>query len=695
MNRYFWILMTLITRPLFWFFMALAVAVSIGMITLRSDKTGTHTVKIVDTRDAIDSQEELLERIEHPGSTPVQIRLHHIAFDRSVYRRRQGTDGQPSGSGKELEVTGPFEIERLNFPDNVEALEAGSLSEKMMPRMGEFKSLKRLALQGSANDFPDMSPLGDLQQLEVLQLSSMHRGKSLKPLQSLPRLQTLSVDHSFFDEESLAEIAKLPALTTLHLYRAPPAYVSIGELAKSKSLKTIYLPVSLGESDAIEWIQAQVPSVRVRSSFYRRSRHALFGASIWFVVMASMLGQHFFSQFQLAQAELVPGYKAPHAKVMWAVMGATTIFLAIGACVWMGGAHWWPSVSAIGLVVVMMMHGTFASQRFLRRANATDFILRICLALLAIGVVLYSFLHPLPLEQFLMGDWPVTTLALNIAAVGFAIQLQRRSKTACRERYAMGTPLILSLRDMQKVVDQSPATAFRRQPSQMVNPHDRAKWLVYPGIVLLLVVLLRFAMLSANVGNFFTTNRLVVSQLAIAAGILPLVMAVFIGAKWWQEMPYLALMVPRPPLRERQIDSLLSGVLKDFVRKVIPAALAVILLAVSAPFWAGGDRVASVEIVFRVAACVLFAVAIIALAYSLTLWALLIRSVLGTLALVMVSYSVVSGVAVFLTIIGIDTKQGLPPWRVVLTSAVCMVIAFFAIRAARSRFQRLEWATLL
>ena len=103
MNRYYWILVTLVTRPMIRFLAFIGLLVSVGLFAVRSDKTETPTFDMMRGANVIVTKGQLLDLAEHPSATPVQISIERIASGSWYYEQ----------------------IDNLPIPDNVEAIFAG------------------------------------------------------------------------------------------------------------------------------------------------------------------------------------------------------------------------------------------------------------------------------------------------------------------------------------------------------------------------------------------------------------------------------------------------------------------------------------------------------------------------------------------------------------------------------------------
>ncbi|MGB7344173.1 MAG: hypothetical protein WBD20_08160 [Pirellulaceae bacterium] len=691
--------MTYITRPMMW----LAALVTLTSLVLaligQSDRyKGFSTPIIISDLPIIESKSELSDFAEKPDR--VQVRLGRVLADdrdRMVLEKRAaGTEEIVYVSNEDFEgmVAG---LRDFKFPMNTEAMTTDGLGDFFQTEIAELKGLRRLRFETSYSSKEyDIKFLSDLKKLEVLELGSVHNLASFAPLRDLPNLHTLTIRHNaMITKEQMADVARIPALENLYLTNVSEhALDAVSELGRSSSLKSIFVAIPLGDpdqgdADHLVQIQSRVPNISVRSSRYRPYRLLLFGGAIWYALTISFLGMHLCGQFSSPQAELIPGYRRTHRKFTWALLG-TFILVSAGTLCWLSGSHLTAFLSAYGLAVIAATRSSLSMGLLSRKPKPSrlNVVIRIFFTLALIGCFFWFFRHPMVLEEFLMGRWPWVVVSLSVLAIVVAVDADRRMNGLCRDRYEAGAPLMFSMHDLQKA-SADRVVAGDEGAKGEANP--QAGFEAFARGLGAITILLVFARLQWGDQLFGSSGvgAMLKGQIVGYCVFFAFMIVFVIGAKWWQRMPFLATMMTRPPNRLMQINSVLAGVRRDFLFQMPPFAIALILIAVNAPFW-GTEHIFS-----RVMASALFICGAIYICYVAVLWSLIIRTLVGMVVLVLIlQFGVTLGVAM-ITMIGIDFKVGLPAYRVIITAIAMTGFATAASWAVRRKYFALEWGRLL
>lgn len=694
MSRYYWILLTYITRPMMWVTALATVTAFVVALVAQSDRyTHYNAPIIVAELPIIDSRSGLSEFAGK--SDRVQVRLSRVfSEDRDkliAQKRRSRTTGSVHLTNEDLAgmVAG---LQDFEFPKNVEALTTGGIGSEFKEQIAELENLRRLSFEFSySGEKFDIAFLSGQKKLEVLELGAIHEVASLVPLQNLPKLHTLAIRHNgIITKERMSEVADIGSLKNLYLTNvAEYALDAVAELENSSSLENIFVATPLRDADHLAQIQSRVPSIRVRSSVYRPYRLLVLVGSIWYALVLGLLGIHFAGQFSMPHAELTPHYRSTHRRFTWGLMG-TLILVVCGLVCWLSGAHLLPVLSVFSLAVIAACRSSVSTSLLARMTPSSRMasLVRMACAFTVVGSCFFFMRHPMLLEEFVMGQWPWVVVVLAVLAILFAFDLNRRMNHMCRERYAVGGPLILSIQDLQKASTDR-VIVGQEDAQGTVNPHASFERLVRGlGVVAVLLVIVRYFWGDQLFGTR-GAGAMLKGQVVFASFFLAFMTILVIGAKWWQRMPFLATMMTRPPNRLAQVNSVLAGVRADFLLQLPLFAVALLILAVNAPFWGSEHMLA------RLIASALFIAATIYVCYVAVLWGLIVRTIVGLIVLFLILQFGVTMSAGMLTAIGVDFNVGLPAYRVIITAMVMIGFAAFAYRIARRKYFALEWGRLI
>ena len=695
MKRYYWILMTYVTRPMTWAVALCAIGLISAAIFNHSDRYTNVDLPII-TADSpiIDTRTSLAEFSE--SSDPVQIRLSRVLSSdlADLAQRKRDSTGESFVHITDEEITEMLEgvKENFSFPKNVVALSTGGHGPDFLDEISKLKSLKRLKFDFSYSGDPlNVESLANLKNLEMLELGAIHKMDSLLPLSKLTKLHTVKVSHNgVITEERMAELAQVPALKHLYLPDVSADESSrraITELEQSKSLETLYVEVPLSQPEMLSKIQAQVPTVKVRSSTYRTFRLLVFAGMMWFGLMLSFSANHIIGQFSSPQSQIVPAYQKIHVRFTIVLIVALVVAVSLVASL-LSGAHFVQMLIAFGIAIAWLIH----SSTRLSPTQTPSFgtmLVRVVVLGLGIATIVFSFKSPMVLEEFLMIRWPTAGVFAAAVAAGFLVWLTtRRLRGLCRERYAMGLPLCLSMQDFQKNLQQF-AQRGKSTDEGSMDPSARFESAMrFVGILVAGLVLARFVFGEQIFGSR-GLGAMIGGQAIGYSVALSFLLVGLIGAKWWHRMPFMATMITRPPNREIQIESILKGVRKDFLSILPPAYFAVLVIAATAPIWS------TENLIVRTIVSAAFLLSLILFCYAAVLWGLIIRTFVGLFAFGFFLQFGVTFIIALITMVGLELRFGIPVYRVAMTSVFLLVSAWIAISSARKKYQQFEWGSLL
>lgn len=439
----------------------------------------------------------------------------------------------------------------------------------------------------------------------------------------------------------------------------------------------IFIAVPGDQADKIAKIETMVPHISVQSNLYSPFRAYSFVGAIWLAWVCGSFWLQFGSQFSMPHAQLAPKYKQRHQVSLWVTCLLLVTALTLVTCL-LGGASW-PivAVSILSVVVLGALSGYRAHRLPQQAQSSIGTIVRIASVFFMLGLVYWIYRHPLELESYLLGHqiWiAVALLLISLLLVPFAAF---RYQNLCRDRYESSRPLMFSIPDFQKAVAQI-------NVERQIGAGQNAATAIG---VLVVVVAAYYSILGDSFKRYIPVN--ISSGMMVYLCFLALVISMFaIGAKWWKRIPAVGMMLTRPPARRNQIDQLLLGIGKDFGVKAIPILLACCILSSVAPIWATSNRVAiaAVSVVFMIAALYFL--------YAVVVWAMLIRNVFAVYLVGCLMLTLLGLVSAICGIIG-NQQEGLTPLRVMVTSAVIVVLASVAFVTARRKYMRYEWARFM
>lgn len=702
MKRYYWIWMTYVTRPMMWVFalctigaLAIAIFAKSSHFSNPGESDDYSKIKLpIITADQpiLDSRSALLEFANKTDS--VQIRLGRVLsgdFEDLYKRKRQANPGQSVYISSEELDAAAAEMEDVHFPENVEAISIDGRGRKFLPRIAELESLKRMEFKSSfSNEKLDLTLLSSLKNLEMLQLGFIYSIDSLSPLRELPKLHTLAIKHiGVVTKERMGEVASLPALKTLHLPNVSEkefALAAITELDRSSSLQSIFVDVPLSKSEMLAKIQSRVPNINVRSSQYYLYRLVLFAFAVWVAAILSFVGMHIVGQFSMPQAQLVPGYRTAHQWFTWALL-ITILLLLSGLVCLLGGAKFSPVLAALSFTAISCICSSVISVP-LARPSRLSICRRIACVCLGIVCLFWFVRHPNVLEEYLMGTTHWIAIILIALAAAFAVLAGRRMNALARARYASGRPLVLSMQDLQHIVANQ-NFAGNEGAEGTTNPQQRFENMVpLLGIVAIIAVIVR-TMWGDQLFGSRGPGAMLQGQIVGGTLFLWIFIVFLIGAKWWQRMPYFASRITRPPSRTSHVEFILDGVRNDLAFQLGPICIAILILAVTAPFWQ------TENLVVRGIASILFVIAMTTVCYAAVLWGLIIRTFVGLIVLIVVLWFAVPTCTAILTIPGVDQASGLPAYRVIISAMVMTGLAATAVWYVKRKYVALEWGRLL
>ncbi len=688
MRRSFWIVMTLLTRPMTWLFFTALLGVGMFFSMVSTSKYESVDVGVIKSSKPIRTMEQLQQAVAAPGAGAVEIDWGALAYEQldEVLPRPQG--GSRRIGDQEHQIVNQ-RMNALVLPRDVDAIRTHGwgVGQSVVDRLAEISTLKRLGFLVSYNDENlDLSPLARLQQLQVLDLGIISNDSvSLAPLLELPRLETLALgSHQWVSKQRMAEVAKLPALKTLFLPDVSEnqrAMEALSELEHSGSLKQIRIAIPLESPDKLSAVQALTPKIDVGSSKYFPPRIYALIAGVWTSLIFGSLGMHFVGQMSLPAAQLAPEFQAAHQRVLWGIVALIVAGLTIwGACY---GANWLPFASIVGLCLVVGVGEQAETQlRFgespgRRRLSG---LLGVAVAVVLIGL---TYTHPIVIEEYLMsrvGMLPILFLAIASIVV---YRTTRAMNRLCRAGIEAGRPVMLSLHDIQRVgielQNRGKVATSEETESVATEPFARYDKVSTTLAFIALAAVVVSLFLPESVGDIDVRRYAGLFCAGIAFWSLSIV-----GAKWWQRMPYISAMMTRPPRRSCQIDDLFQGVRQDLIR-LLPVAIAIIFVISHAAFFAPQN------LVVRLLVSGLFVASVTLVCYATIMWALVIRSVWGVAILCFCFYFGISVLVAGIAAAGMSVQTTMPTYRVVIAAAVLAAIAIAATTMARRYFQSMEW----
>ncbi len=160
--------------------------------------------------------------------------------------------GPGPGPGVPVGDPPPKPPEIKEDPEAVKALERAGV---MLTRDGKAagKPVVGAVIRGIGppegdGPFKHLRGLGYLRELEI-QFAQNLTAKTVEPLENLTRLETLDLNHSAVDDETLAVLSRFPALTRLKLRAARLTHAGLTHLAKMTNLVELDLGSCAGLDD--------------------------------------------------------------------------------------------------------------------------------------------------------------------------------------------------------------------------------------------------------------------------------------------------------------------------------------------------------------------------------------------------------------------------------------------------------------
>ena len=282
-------------------------------------------------------------------------------------------------------------------------------------------------------------------------------------------------------------------------------------------------------------------------------------------------------------------------------------------------------------------------------------------------------------EDFLMSGHILIPVLFIVTAAWLVRLTYRNLETRLAERLERGIPALLSMQDIQAA---SVAQRDKQTDKSPRNYQTRIGWIVpviamaVLGMTPLWIMLLAFGYDES------------VLWLNLGCPIASVLCIYLIGVKWWNEMPYLASAITRPPNRVRHVERLMHGIAKDFFG-LAPLFIAGII-AISL---AGGLRLDGIG--HRIVSGIAVVCSVSITAYALTLWIIAIRSMIGVIVLVFICYIPCS---TMMAVMVMPKDIFTTAWKtlgIVLAACVISAFAAVAIILARRYFHRVEWARFI
>ena len=686
MNRFCWILVTFLTRPLLWLMVLAMIGGGIYLYNMSSDEYETATPEVFHSMTPIRSTTELERVSQSARNVGIEIDWGGLSSEQVLMTVARPGSGSTRISDEQHDEINQ-RLNRLRLPENVVAIRTHSWSvdQDLIDHLGTIKSLRRLGfLVQYSSDPLDLSPLANLLDLRLLDLGIGSSGStSLAPLKDLPKLSTLLMgSQQWVRERTMSEVAELPHLTTLYLpdiSENKTAMSALSQLGRSSSLNEIRVAISLDQPEKLAAVQSAVGDIPVRSCMYFPSRVYALVYALWASLIIGSIGIHLIGLFSLPLAELAPKYQAAHQRVVWTVIGALVVVLTIVVC-WFG-AKWYAVISIIGMCTMAGAgDSVLATNRMGARRGLRGWLTFIGTVMFFLALIM-AWRKPLLAEQYLMGGLPLLCVVFTAIAAYAGLHTSVALNALCRTGLAQARPLILSMQDMQRAnlemqrrKNESMSTA---EPFE--NQRKVAIWLSYG--TLGAFALWYFApepLYGYNAANYMAMATLFITLFALA----------LVGTKWWHRVPYLAAMITRPPSKRQQVRKLFIAIGADFLR-LWPLALANLLFLMNAPLLSSDSLIART----LVSGVVVFSTA--GIFYAVTLWALTIRSMLGVIILGISIHLGVTFLAVSTVAFGATMEEVLPLQYLMIAAVLIALVAAGLFAGARAYFATLEWGRFL
>ncbi|MDB2687441.1 protein phosphatase 1 regulatory subunit 42 [Mariniblastus sp.] len=694
MNRLFGVIWIYLTRPLCWLlFVVIAACLTIGLSLSLDTYQDYDPYAFAKTKNifvglrTVDSQNTLNAAMEEQYGKPVQVLYESLASDLGYRNLKDDSTGIPS----QVIIADSEAAERLKqltFPKSTQWLNTGDLKvqQSTIDQVGDITSLEhvKLAIPKSSTAPLDLSPLAKLVNLKSLDLGYVLDIDSLKPLQSLPHLKTLTIaDFSFVTSKNMREVAAIKSLRQLFLPKIEidsPSLDALSELNGS-SLKQVYFANAPLEAAKFEAAGKLIPDLRVQSSQYLTGRIAKGIGFVWLMLMTHLLGIHFLALFTLPAAELTPGYRSTQRRVAWGVM--LVLISLIAWYLWSCKIDFWLAVAVSACSTLLYLRfATLIQTRKTLQATA-ERLFGLLIVIGGIAIFSYAMQNPLELEYLLSRPpwWWVTLLSM--LAIFLAANWNRRMSSICRDRVASGNEPILTFVDMQNALAKLQA----QRTNDQAEPFERmTNWMFGGGLVLLVGVLIYPYLPTSGYSQMIEPFlRGSLPSLAFFAMVLIL-------SKWWSRIPYVATMITRPPCRRSHIKQLFWSVAADFARAI--PLLAAAAYVIGSRFVDKFDSAAEAGIV-----TILFVAGIVGMAYALTLAVISVRStrwIIAVCILMILGSGVFSGLVIFIS-------KASSSW--ILEAGLFVILSTLGVAllggaAATTilmwrRYQKIEWASFL
>lgn len=680
-KRSYWVLVTYAKRRLTWLFVAAAL-ISVVVLNNMIDGKIRSVNRDVFSGDPIRTFKQLEATLASDRAHPVELdygQLFGFAVDKVFPPPRNGT----LHIGPEEEALIHAALEPVEGLKNVVAMKTGfAIDQAMINRIAKFKTLKRLSMDSDLGyESLDLRPLSSLVELEELQLGLVDRVDSLEPLEKLPSLRTLGIGRAMMlHKHGFGEIAKIPQLRELSipdLRNYPGLQETVGMLKQSKTLRRINYGVSWDDDDVLAEVQSQVAEVCVAPSMIRGARHVVLFFALLAAAAVGFPTAQLAGQLSLPPSYLAPLYRAPHYLVACLII-AMLILGAIGGLIYVGAKL----VAASSLVLCAGGLNFWSATRIPSKGyvdTKTGFInLLIALpigAALPFVVALGAF-RPMWIDNYLMsGQFVVPILCLVFAGwlgwLGF-----HNLESRLRIRTELGLPVVLTFRDLQV---QSIDWAHIPSSNVPINVQLPLRMnLPFVAKAVLVVTLISIPMRAIVYDDL--------GRMALMSCLGAAVVCIYLtGVKWWQEIPYFASTMIRPPDRKGHVHQLMQGVRSD-IYSFTPLWLAcVIAIGLTGTWQLEGLGLRLLHGLVAVASVTLGV-------YAAILWVLTVRSAIGISVVFLITYLPCSMMMMEIAVIDQRVTPLLSAVTIVLTGCATSVIAFIAIILVRRYLARVEWA---
>lgn len=678
-KRSYWVLMTYLKRPMFWWLVAITATATVVLMVILDNRIQNVDEDSVSPR-AIRTLQQLDATLAHNPNQPVELDYGSL-HSQVVQELFVNSSVKIVHIGETEQATIHAKLAKVEELQRVVSLHAGyAVDQATIDRFSKFRTLKRLSILADLGySSIDLKSLNSLLLLEDLQLGLVQRLKSLEPLSSLPRLKKLGIDNPMvLEQHGFTEIANLSQLAVLSLpdLESLSKFQEINLLSQSKSLKEIRYNVTYDEPEKIARLQGMVLGIRVTATRFKPARHWVLFWVLLATALAFFPAMHAVGQFSLPVSYLSPRFRFEHYFVACLWLALLNLFL-IGVLI-KNGANVLTSLSIV--LIFTSLHfwaGTQIAIVNLKQQSAFLKVLNAMPGIIPLLVLVSRIFDPTQVDYLLTGS----SLLFAFVCVGSSIWMLRSAyfnlESRLTKQHDEGLPAILSMPQLQAF--GASQRARNRSESSERDALDIGKKLPFIAKAALAITIFSFAMHWCGFQVFAH-----IPQLTCILSLEGCVM--LIGLKWWREMPYFAAAIVRPPSRMDHINRLLRGVAADFLA-MAPLLLATVLVLSSL------ETFSSEGIGFRIFDALVVVASITTAIYAAILWILAVRTIAGIALFAIIFYLPCSLIVVELGLLGQMSSPLYLATAISFSGLAVIAFSAVAIHFARRYYARIEWAS--